>query len=112
MARKRRTQDGDAISRLADAGEDALRRLLDWPRRTAVGVKDDLGRQLDDAATKLREIDPLARRVAALEKRLDVLEKATKTTASTASTPAKPPAAPVEPAQGEHGGRLSDDSTQ
>jgi hypothetical protein len=110
MARKRRTQDGDAISRLADAGEDALRQLLDWPRRTVVGVKDGMDRQLDDVATKLRAIDPLARRVAALEKRLDLLEKQPKTTASTASTRAKPPAAAVESAQGEHGRRLSDNS--
>jgi hypothetical protein len=117
MARTRRTQDKDVISRLADAGEDALRRLVEVPRRTVAGAMDAVGERLQDGARKLRAADPLARRVAALEKRLDSLEKP-KRTARRASTRAKPSAArrastaaaPVEPEQAEHDrGRREDD---
>ncbi len=110
MARPRRTQDTDAISRLADAGEEALRRLVDLPRRTFLEAMEGVDERLHDVATKLRALDPLARRVAALEKRLDSLEKPKKTTARTASTRAKrstvrrasTAAALVEPEQAEH----------
>lgn len=107
MARTRRTQDEDVIARLADAGEDAFRRLIDLPRRIAVGAMNSLGERLQSVATKLGGDDPLARRMAALEERLDSLEKPTKTTTRRASTSAKrsaarkasPVAAPAEPAQ-------------
>lgn len=107
---KRTKQDQDAISRLADAGEDALRRLVDLPRRAAVGAMHRLGERLDDVATKLRTVDPLSRRVTALEKRLDSLQRPNKAPARRASTRAKPstarqaskPAAAVESEQAEH----------
>jgi hypothetical protein len=89
MARTKRAQDRDLISRLADAGEDALRRLVGFPRRLAVEVLDDVGERFQDAGTKLRAIDPLVGRVAALEKRLDSLEKPKKQTARRASSRAK-----------------------
>jgi hypothetical protein len=90
MARTKRAQDEDLISRLADTGEDALRRLVGFPRRVVVDVMDGVGERLQDAATKLRGIDPLVGRVAALEKRLDSLEKPKKRTARKASSRAKP----------------------
>jgi hypothetical protein len=93
VARTRKTENPDAISRLADAGEDALRRLVDLPRRTVVGAMDRVAERLDDVTTKLRSVDPLARRVTALEERLDSLEKPKKTTARTASPRAKRSAA-------------------
>ena len=86
MARTRKTQDEDFISQVADAGEDVLRRLVDLPRRAVVGVMDGVDERLHDVATKLRAIDPLARRVAALEERLESLEKPKKTTARRRST--------------------------
>ena len=93
MARTRRTQDKDVISRIADAGEEGLRRLVDLPRRAVVGVMHGAEERLHEVATKLRTIDPLARRVAALEKRLESLEKPKKTTARRASRRARPPTA-------------------
>jgi hypothetical protein len=107
MAGTRRTQDRDVISRIADVGEDALRRLVDLPRRTVVGVMDGIGERLHDVATKLRSVDPLAHQVAALEKRLESLEKPKKSTARRASRRARPstasgattPAALAEPEQ-------------
>src|SRR2546429_613355 len=74
-----RTQDKDVISRIADSGEDALRRLVDLPRRIVVQAVDDVDERLHDLATRVREIDPLYRRVAEIERRLDALEKAKRT---------------------------------
>ena len=109
--------DGDVISRLADKGEDALRQLVDRPRRMADGAIHGLEERLHDVATRLRAIDPLERRVAALEKRLDALEKPAKAaTARRPSTRAKPSTPPVprkavatEPGQSDHdSGRAGD----
>jgi hypothetical protein len=109
MAGTRRTQDKDVISQLADAGEDALRRLVDLPRRVVVGTMDGVGERLHDVATKLRAIDPLDGRVGAIERRLDSLEHPKKTTARRASTRAKPTRArkastapALEPEQAQH----------
>src|SRR2546429_6896986 len=88
-----RTQDKDVISRIADSGEDALRRLVDLPRRMVVQAVDDVDERLHDLATKVREIDPLYRRVAEIERRLDTLEKTKKPTARRRSTRAKPSSA-------------------
>jgi hypothetical protein len=107
MAQTRRRQDEDVIARLADAGEDAFRRLVDVPRRMIVGAMSTVGERLQGVATKLGGADPLARRVATLEERLDSLEKPKKTTTRRASTSAKrsgtrrasPVATPAEPEQ-------------
>jgi hypothetical protein len=104
MARTRKTQDKDVISRIADSGEDALRRLVDVPRRMVAQAVDDVDERLHDLAAKVREIDPLHGRVAAIERRLDALEKTKGTTArrrSTRSTPstARRATPAVEPEQ-------------
>jgi hypothetical protein len=83
-------------------------------------VLDDVGGRLQDAATRLRAIDPLVGRVAVLEKRLDALEKPKKRTARRASTRAKPSTsrgastavALVEPEHAEQGGRRDEGRTQ
>ncbi len=113
MARTRRTQDKDVISRIADAGEEGLRRLVDLPRRTVVGVLHGASERLHDVEEKLRTIDPLARRVAALEKRLESLEKPKKTTARRASKRARPStarraSASATPSEPEQAGRRDD----
>jgi hypothetical protein len=113
MARRKETREGDIISRLADAGEDALRQLVDLPRRTVVGAIDGAERRLRDAGTKLRAVDPLYGRVVAIEKRLDSIEKPKKAPARRASRRAKPPTArrahttvAIEPEQDQdNGGR-------
>jgi hypothetical protein len=94
MPRTRRVQDKDVIARLADAGEEALQRLAELPGGKAVletmnGVRD----RLDDVATRLRALDPLERRVSAIEKRLDSLQSPRKTTARRKTTRAKTPSA-------------------
>ena len=76
MARSRRTQEKDVIARLADAGEEALQRLAELPGgKSMLKTMGDVRDRLDDMAVKLRTLDPLQRRVSAIEKRLDSLEK-------------------------------------
>ena len=71
------------------SGRGPLRRVVGYPHRVVAEARERLGGRLDDAATKLRSIDPLARRVVELEKRLDSLEKS----AGPAPTRAKPASA-------------------
>ena len=99
--RTRTTQDKDVISELADVGEDALRRLVDVPRRIVAGTMDGLGERLHDLATKLRAMDPLDGRMGAIERRLDSLESSKKEapTAPTRAKPARAHAASTPPAR-------------
>ena len=77
MARKTRADTGDAISRVADSGEEAVRNLVALPLRMLIGTLDFLEAQLHRASDTLREIDPLDDRVMQLERRVDSLEKRT-----------------------------------
>ena len=78
MARSRKTQEKDVVSRLSDAGEDAIQRLSDLPGgKLMLKAMAEVRGGVDELATKLRRIDPLERRVAAVEKRLAALEKPT-----------------------------------
>jgi hypothetical protein len=86
MAKTPEPRDEDLIAELADIGERTLRRIVEYPRRVVAESRERVGGRLDDVATKLRSIDPLARRVAELEKRLDSLA----TTDKPASKRAKP----------------------
>ena len=76
MARSRKTQEKDVIARLAEAGEEALQKLAELPGgKSMVKAMGDVRDRLDDVAAKLRTLDPLERRVSAIEKRLDSLQK-------------------------------------
>jgi hypothetical protein len=66
MARK------DLLSRLADAGEEAISRLSETPGADRVlGVANSMRDRVDELQRKISGIDELERRVAALERRLD-----------------------------------------
>jgi hypothetical protein len=80
MAATEESQDKDVIARIADKGEETLRRLVDTPRRMVGDVRGGVDARLHDLASKLRSIDPLDGRVAALERRLESLEKPAKKT--------------------------------
>ena len=75
----------DLMTRLADAGEEALQRLSELPggqrARTAV---NDLRTRVDDLTKKVRGIDALEARILKLEKEVAALKKA--------KTPARRPA--------------------
>ena len=107
MARERGAMSGDAISGLADAGEQAIRDLVAFPLRMLVGALDTVEAQLHKVADTLREIDPLDERVVALERRVRSLEKqatgrghSSRTT--TATRRKRPTTASVEPERVEH----------
>ena len=83
--------DKDLITRLADAGEEALQRLADLPGgQRALTAVNDLRARVDDLTKKVRGIDALEARVAKLEKDLAALKKAK--TPARRSTPRKPAA--------------------
>jgi hypothetical protein len=74
MAQKK--QNKDVIARLAETGEEALQKLAELPGGTrVVGAANTLRDHVDDLAKRVRSLDPLERRVAELERRLDALSK-------------------------------------
>ena len=68
--------DKDFVSRLADAGEEALQRLSELPGgQKALTAVNDLRSRVDDMAKKVRGIDALDARVAKLEQEVAALKK-------------------------------------
>jgi uncharacterized protein YceH (UPF0502 family) len=68
--------DKDFVTRLADAGEEALQRFADLPGgQKALGAVHDLRTRVDDLAKKVRGIDALEARIAKLEKDVAALKK-------------------------------------
>jgi len=112
MARTRRTQEKDVISRIADSGEDALRRFVELPRRIASQAMDDVEDALHALAVKVREIDPLYRRVTEIERRLDALEKTKRPTTRRRSTRARRATPAAEPQQSAHEASRRDDQAR
>lgn len=81
MARPRK----DILTRLADAGEEAIARLTDTPGADRMlGAVTSMRDRMDEMQKRIRGLDDLERRVAELERRLDA-EKAKSATAARAS---------------------------
>jgi phage shock protein A len=99
--RTRRKSSGakekDFVSRLADAGEEALQRLSDLPGgQRAVTAFNDLRNRVDELGKKVRGLDELEVRVQELEKEVAALKKAKAparrtTTRKTSTTKTPPP---------------------
>jgi polyhydroxyalkanoate synthesis regulator phasin len=71
-----RGEPRDLLSRLADAGEEAIKRLGDAPGANRVAeVVTTLRDRVDELQKKVRGLDELEQRVDALEKRLAAVEK-------------------------------------
>jgi uncharacterized protein YceH (UPF0502 family) len=69
--------DKDFVTRLADAGEEALQRISELPGgQKALTAVNDLRTRVDDLGKKVRGIDALEERVEKLEKELASLKKA------------------------------------
>jgi len=67
----------DFVTRLADAGEEALQRLADLPGgQKALTAMNDLRTRVDDLTKKVRGIDALEVRIVKLEKEVAALKKA------------------------------------
>jgi hypothetical protein len=70
-----RKQQKDVLQRLADSGEEALQKFIaDLPGgNKVVGAANSLFARVDELTRRMRSLDPLERRVAELEQRLDAL---------------------------------------
>lgn len=83
----------DFVTRLADAGEEALQRLGELPGgQRAVGAFNDLRSRVDELSKKVRGIDALEARVAKLEKQLAEIKRPRRAASTRRSTTRKPPA--------------------
>jgi len=72
---KRKPTEKDLLTKLADAGEEALNRIVELPGgHRMVEAVNVLRDRLDDLQTRLRALDPLERRVTELERRLATRE--------------------------------------
>jgi hypothetical protein len=82
----------DAITRLAEQGEEAFQRISELIGGTRfVEAMNGMRDRVDDMSKRIRSLDPLEKRVAELERRLDALSKPARpsTTKKTTSTRAK-----------------------
>jgi hypothetical protein len=79
----------DLLQKLADRGEEAISRLADVPAADKVlNAASGMGKRVDEMQRKIRGLESLEKRVAALERRVDKLADATGSTKRRA-TPAK-----------------------
>ena len=78
MATTEKTKtEKDFVTRLADAGEEALQRIADLPGgQKALTAYNDLRTRVDDLGKKVRGIDALEERIVKLEKEVAALKKA------------------------------------
>jgi len=84
----------DLLSRLADAGEEAIQRLAKAPGGENVVKAVNASRdRIDELQKRVRGIEGLEKRVAALEKKVDALSKPSRTKPAATPTAAKKPAA-------------------
>ena len=83
-----RKQQKDVITRLAETGEEALHRLAELPGGARFAeAANALRDRVDELAKRMRSLDPLERRVAELERRLDALSKPARRRTTTARKP-------------------------
>lgn len=70
------SQEKDFVTRLTDAGEEALQRLSELPGgQKALTAFNDLRARVDDLGKKVRGIDALEARVVRVEKEIAALRK-------------------------------------
>lgn len=73
------TGEKDFMTRLADAGEEALQKLTELPGgQKAVTAFNDLRNRVDELGKKVRGIDALEARVTKLEKDLAAVKKSSR----------------------------------
>jgi hypothetical protein len=79
----------DLLHKLADKGEEAISKLADVPAADRVmSAASGMGKRLDDMQKRIRGLESIEKRVAALERRVDKLADTTGSTKRRA-TPAK-----------------------
>jgi hypothetical protein len=91
-----KTQQKDILARFQDIGTEALNKLQDVPGGSRlVDMANETKARLDEMQKKLRGLDELEKRVAALEKQAGITVKkpaAKKPAARKPATPKEPPA--------------------
>jgi hypothetical protein len=82
-----RPRNKDLISRLADAGEEAIQRIGSAPGGDrVVGAVNGLRDRVDEMQKRLRGLDALEKRLATVERRLDKLDDKGKSASSSSSS--------------------------
>jgi hypothetical protein len=97
---QRRDESKDLLTRLADAGDQAIQRLGDVPggkkvMDAAVGTRN----RVDELQKRVRALGDLEKRVKALERKVSSLEKPKQARRTTTRKPAAKKAAPKTPKQ-------------
>jgi hypothetical protein len=86
MPARKQQQQKDVMTRLQTSGEEALQKLVDFPGGSRlVEAANALRDRVDELSKRMRSLDPLEKRVAELERRLDELSKPKPTRPSTTS---------------------------
>ena len=84
-----RKKQKHVITRLAETGEEALQKLAELPGGARfVEAASTLRDRVDELTKRMRSLDPLERRVAQLERRLDELSKPARTRKPASRKPA------------------------
>ncbi len=87
-----RARQKDLLSRLADAGEEAIQKLGDMPgAHRAVEAVGSVRDRLDELQKRMRGLEELERRVTKLEKELGALKKRRAPAAKPKSTAPRTP---------------------
>lgn len=82
-----RPRNKDLITRLADAGEEAIQRIGSAPGGDRlVGAVNGLRDRVDEMQKRLRGLDAVEKRLTTVEKRLDKLEGKGKSATSSSSS--------------------------
>ena len=90
-------KDKDVIARLADRGEDVLQKLAELPGGgKALKAFNELRERVDDLGKRVRGLDELEKRIAALESQLAASKPPTARSPRAAQA-AKPKPAPRKP---------------
>ncbi len=81
-----RPRNKDLISRLADAGEEAIQRIRSAPGGDRlVGAINGLRERVDEMQKRLRGLDDVEKRLTTVERRPDKLEGKSKTSTSSST---------------------------
>ncbi len=84
MAQQRR-ESKDLLTRLADAGEDAIQKLADVPGgRKVLDALTGMRDRIDELQHRVKRVDELEKRVEALEKKLATKKTTTRKRTTTA----------------------------
>ena len=91
---KQKLSSKDLLSRLADAGEEAIQRLGDVPGgERLLNVANSMRDRMDDLSKRVRGLEKLEARIVELERRVDELSGTPKAAKGSKTTPAAEPTA-------------------